>query len=87
MGVATSSGVANCHIWGCCSAEQRIRIGNPLHNDVHKDNAEAPIKRQVVGREVGAAEGRLDLGTWKQIACGQFDQRRRKGALVKIIGK
>ena len=58
------------------------------HNDTGEDNADAHIKRQIMGREVVVAvtEGRLDLGPWEQIFYGEFDGRRRKRALIKIIG-
>lgn len=58
------------------------------HNRTGEDNADAHLKRQVMGREVVVAitEGRLDLGTWEQIFYGEFDGRRRKRVLVKIIG-
>jgi secondary thiamine-phosphate synthase enzyme len=58
------------------------------HNDTGEDNADAHMKRQVMGREVVVAvtEGRLDFGPWEQIFYGEFDGRRRKRALVKIIG-
>jgi len=59
------------------------------HNDTGEDNADAHMKRQVMGREVVVAitEGRLDFGPWEQIFYGEFDGRRRKRALVKIIGE
>ncbi|HVN16709.1 MAG TPA: secondary thiamine-phosphate synthase enzyme YjbQ [Anaerolineales bacterium] len=59
------------------------------HNDTGEDNADAHIKRQVMGREVVVAvtEGRLDFGTWEQIFYGEFDGRRRKRVLIKIIGE
>ncbi len=59
------------------------------HNDTGEDNADAHIKRQIMGREVVVAvtEGRLDFGTWEQIFYGEFDGRRRKRVLVKIIGE
>ena len=59
------------------------------HNDTGEDNADAHMKRQVMGREVVVAvtEGRLDFGTWEQIFYGEFDGRRRKRVLVKIIGE
>jgi secondary thiamine-phosphate synthase enzyme len=59
------------------------------HNDTGEDNADAHIKRQVMGREVVAAvtEGRLDFGTWEQIFYGEFDGMRKKRVLVKIIGE
>jgi secondary thiamine-phosphate synthase enzyme len=59
------------------------------HNDTGEDNADAHIKRQVMGREVVVAitEGKLDFGTWEQIFYGEFDGRRKKRVLVKIIGE
>ena len=58
------------------------------HN-VGEDNADAHMKRQIMGREVVVAvtDGRLDFGTWEQIFYGEFDGGRRKRALVKIIGE
>jgi secondary thiamine-phosphate synthase enzyme len=58
------------------------------HN-VGEDNADAHMKRQVMGREVVIAitDGKLDFGTWEQIFYGEFDGRRRKRVLVKIIGE
>ncbi|HHT78614.1 MAG TPA: YjbQ family protein [Actinobacteria bacterium] len=57
------------------------------HNG-YEDNADAHLKRQIMGREVVVAvtEGRLDLGPWEQIFYGEFDGLRRKRVLVKIIG-
>ena len=59
------------------------------HNDTGEDNADAHIKRQLMGQQVVVAvtEGRLDLGTWERIFYGEFDGRRRKRVLVKIIGE
>ena len=59
------------------------------HNDTGEDNADAHIKRQVMGREVVVAitEGRLDFGPWEQIFYGEFDGGRRKRVVVKIIGE
>ena len=59
------------------------------HNRTGEDNADAHIKRQVMGREVVLAitDGDLDLGPWEQVFYGEFDGRRRKRALVKIIGE
>ena len=59
------------------------------HNDTGEDNADAHMKRQVMGREVTVAitEGKLDFGPWEQIFYGEFDGRRRKRVLVKIIGE
>jgi secondary thiamine-phosphate synthase enzyme len=58
------------------------------HNRTGEDNGDAHLKRQVMGREVVVAvtDGRLDFGTWEQIFYGEFDGRRRKRVLVKIIG-
>ena len=59
------------------------------HNRTGEDNADAHLKRQVMGREVVVAitNGKLDFGPWEQIFYGEFDGRRRKRALVKIIGE
>jgi len=59
------------------------------HNRTGEDNADAHLKRQVMGREVVVAvsEGRLDFGPWEQIFYGEFDGHRRKRVLVKIIGE
>ncbi len=59
------------------------------HNDTGEDNADAHLKRQVMGREVVMAvtNGRLDLGPWEQIFYGEFDGRRKKRVLVKVIGE
>ncbi len=58
------------------------------HNG-YEDNADAHLKRQVMGREVVVAitEGKLDMGPWEQIFYGEFDGKRRKRVLVKIIGE
>ena len=60
-----------------------------LHNRTGEDNADAHMKRHVMGREVVVAitNGKLDFGPWEQIFYGEFDGRRRKRALVKIIGE
>ena len=59
------------------------------HNRTGEDNADAHLKRQVMGREVVVAitKGRLDFGPWEQIFYGEFDGRRPKRVLVKIIGE
>ena len=59
------------------------------HNRTGEDNADAHLKRQVMGREVVVAitNGKLDFGPWEQIFYGEFDGRRRKRVLVKIIGE
>jgi secondary thiamine-phosphate synthase enzyme len=59
------------------------------HNRTGEDNADAHLKRQIMGREVVVAVtgGALDFGPWEQIFYGEFDGRRRKRALVKIIGE
>ena len=59
-----------------------------LHNRTGEDNGDAHLKRQVMGREVVVAvtDGKLDFGTWERIFYGEFDGRRRKRVLVKIVG-
>ncbi|MDH5750919.1 MAG: secondary thiamine-phosphate synthase enzyme YjbQ [Deltaproteobacteria bacterium] len=59
------------------------------HNDTGEDNADAHMKRQLMGREavVAVTQGRLDFGTWEQIFYGEFDGRRDKRVLIKIIGE
>ncbi len=59
------------------------------HNRTGEDNGDAHLKRQIMGREVVVAitGGRLDFGPWEQIFYGEFDGRRRKRVLVKIIGE
>ena len=59
------------------------------HHNVGEDNGDAHLKRQIMGREVVVAitAGRLDFGPWEQIFYGEFDGRRRKRVLVKIIGE
>ncbi len=64
-------------------------ISQYLHNRTGEDNGDAHLKRQLMGREVVVAitDGRLDFGPWEQIFYGEFDGRRRKRVLVKIIGE
>lgn len=64
-------------------------ISQYQHNRTGEDNADAHMKRQVMGREVVVAvsNGRLDFGPWEQIFYGEFDGRRSKRVLVKIIGE
>ncbi len=59
------------------------------HNDTGEDNADAHLKRQVMGREVVVAitGGKLDFGPWEQIHYAEFDGRRRKRVLIKIVGE
>ena len=59
------------------------------HNDTGEDNADAHLKRQLFGREVVVAvsAGKMDFGPWEQIFYGEFDGRRRKRVLVKVIGE
>ena len=59
------------------------------HNDTGEDNADAHLKRSIMGREVVVAvtSGKLDFGPWEQIFYGEFDGKRRKRVLVKIIGE
>ena len=63
--------------------------GGYNHNRTGEDNADAHLKRQVMGREiiVAISDGKLDFGPWEQIYYAEFDGRRRKRALVKIIGE
>ena len=65
------------------------RRGGYHHNRTGEDNADAHLKRQVMGREVVLAVtgGRLDLGPWEQVFYGEFDGGRRKRVLVKIVGE
>ena len=64
-------------------------IAQYRHNNTGEDNADAHLKRQVMGREVVVAitDGKLDFGPWEQIYYAEFDGRRRKRVLVKIIGE
>jgi len=59
------------------------------HNRTGEDNADAHLKRQIMGREVIVAitDGKLDFGPWEQIFYGEFDGQRRKRVLIKIIGE
>ena len=63
-------------------------ISQYRHNRTGEDNGDAHLKRQVMGREVVVAitEGRLDFGPWEQIFYGEFDGRRPKRVMVKVIG-
>lgn len=60
-----------------------------LHNRTGEDNADAHMKRQIMGREVVVAitKGKLDFGPWEQIFYGEFDGRRAKRVLIKVIGE
>ena len=64
-------------------------VSNYHHNRTGEDNADAHMKRQVMGREVVVAitNGKLDFGPWEQIFYGEFDGGRKKRVLVKIIGE
>ncbi|MCJ7774424.1 MAG: secondary thiamine-phosphate synthase enzyme YjbQ [Desulfobacterales bacterium] len=64
-------------------------VSGYLHNRTGEDNADGHLKRSIMGREVVVAvtNGRLDFGPWEQIFYGEFDGRRRKRVLVKIIGE
>ena len=59
------------------------------HNRTGEDNGDAHLKRQIMGREavVAITEGELDFGPWEQIFYGEFDGKRRKRVLIKIIGE
>jgi len=63
--------------------------GSYMHNRTGEDNADAHLKRQVMGREVVVAitDGGFDFGPWEQIFYGEFDGKRQKRALVKVIGE
>jgi secondary thiamine-phosphate synthase enzyme len=63
--------------------------GSYRHNDTGEDNGDAHIKRQLMGREVVVAitNGKLDFGPWEQIFYAEFDGRRRKRVLIKVIGE
>ena len=64
-------------------------VSQYLHNRTGEDNADAHMKRQIMGREgvVAVTQGKLDFGPWEQIFYGEFDGRRPKRVLVKIIGE
>ena len=64
-------------------------VSGYLHNRTGEDNADAHMKRQIMGREVVVAvtNGKLDFGPWEQIFYGEFDGRRKKRVLVKMIGE
>ncbi|MDN5847681.1 MAG: secondary thiamine-phosphate synthase enzyme YjbQ [Candidatus Nitrosocosmicus sp.] len=64
-------------------------INQYRHNDTGEENADAHLKRQIMGREVVVAitKGKLDFGPWEQIFYGEFDGNRKKRVLVKIIGE
>ncbi len=71
---------------------ERLAPHEPVSGYRHnkgEDNADAHMKRQIMGREsvVAITEGKLDFGTWEQIFYGEFDGRRKKRILVKIIGE
>lgn len=64
-------------------------ISQYIHNDTGEENADAHLKRQIMGREavVAITKGKLDFGPWEQIFYGEFDGKRKKRVLVKIIGE
>ena len=64
-------------------------ISQYMHNRTGEENADAHLKRQIMGGDVTLAitDGRLDLGPWEQVYYGEFDGRRRKRVLIKIIGE
>ncbi|HSF51607.1 MAG TPA: secondary thiamine-phosphate synthase enzyme YjbQ [Nitrososphaeraceae archaeon] len=71
---------------------EKLAPHNPIeqykHNDTGEDNADAHLKRQVMGREVVVAitSGKLDFGPWEQIFYGEFDGQRPKRVLIKVLG-
>ena len=72
---------------------EKLAPHNPInqyrHNDTGEENADAHLKRQIMGREVVVAitKSKLDFGPWEQISYGEFDGNRKKRVLVKIIGE
>jgi len=64
-------------------------VSSYRHNDTGEDNADAHLKRQIMGREtiIAITNGELDFGPWEQIFYGEFDGKRRKRVLIKIIGE
>lgn len=64
-------------------------VSQYLHNDTGEDNADAHLKRQIMGRDVVIAitNGKLDFGPWEQVFYGEFDGQRNKKVLVKVIGE
>ena len=64
-------------------------VSQYLHNRTGEDNADAHMKRQIMGREVVVAvtNGKLDFGPWEQVFYGEFDGKRPKRVLVKVIGE
>ena len=64
-------------------------LSNYHHNNTGEDNADAHIKRQIMGREVVIAitKGNIDFGPWEQVFYGEFDGKRKKRVLIKIIGE
>ncbi|MDQ4073095.1 MAG: secondary thiamine-phosphate synthase enzyme YjbQ [Thermoproteota archaeon] len=72
---------------------EQLAPHNPInqyrHNDTGEDNADAHLKRQIMGREaiVAITNGTLDFGPWEQIFYGEFDGQRNKRVLVKVIGE
>jgi secondary thiamine-phosphate synthase enzyme len=70
--------------------EEKVPYGPTCYkHNTYEDNADAHIKRQLMGREVVVAvtEGQLDFGPWEQIFYGEFDGRRKKRVMIKIIGE
>lgn len=64
-------------------------ISRYRHNDTGEDNGDAHLKRQIMGREVVIAitDGKLDFGPWEQVYYAEFDGRRKKRVLIKVIGE
>jgi secondary thiamine-phosphate synthase enzyme len=67
----------------------RTPVSRYLHNSTGEDNGDAHLKRTIMGREttIAITNGDLDLGPWEQVFYGEFDGRRKKRVLVKIIGE
>jgi thiamine phosphate synthase YjbQ (UPF0047 family) len=77
------------HITASVFINNHEPISRYRHNRTGEDNGDAHLKRQVMGREVVVAVtgGHLDFGPWEQVFYGEFDGRRRKRVLVKIVGE
>jgi secondary thiamine-phosphate synthase enzyme len=87
--MATKAACTTITISGWEISPPHAQVSQYQHNRTGDDNADAHLKRQVMGREVVVAltNDRLDFSTWERIFCGEFEGRRRKLVLVKIIGE
>ena len=87
MTATTTSRPITCRLR--CASPLSSPVSRYLHNRTGEDNGDAHHKRQIMGREVVVAvtAGKLDFGPWEQIFYGEFDGRRPKRVLVKVIGE